>query len=171
MLSKNYYADYKPLDFVDGAGVRNSLYVSGCTFACKGCYNKVAQSFSYGKLYTKELEDTIIEDTHPSYVQGLSLLGGEPFLNMGITLSLVKRLRQEFGELKDIWCWTGYTWEELQDETDDKKELLQNIDVLVDGRFELEKKKLNLPFRGSSNQRIIDVKKSLTQGTVIFWNI
>jgi anaerobic ribonucleoside-triphosphate reductase activating protein len=154
---------------VDGEGVRNSLYVSGCPFACKGCYNAAAQSFSYGKPYTKELESRIIEDTRPYYVQGVTLLGGEPFLNTDISISLAKRLRQEFGQLKDIWCWTGYTWEELQEETDDKKELLQNIDVLVDGRFELEKKDLNLQFRGSFNQRIIDVQKSLIQGTVTFW--
>jgi anaerobic ribonucleoside-triphosphate reductase activating protein len=169
-VSQNYYADYKPFNFVDGEGVRNSLYVSGCLFACKGCYNTVSQSFCYGKPYTKELEDQIIKDTRLSYVQGLTLLGGEPFLNTGITISLAKHVYREFKDTKDIWCWTGYTWEELQEETEDKLELLHYIDVLVDGRFELAKKNLNLQFRGSSNQRIIDVQKSLTQGKIVIWN-
>ncbi|MDR1522149.1 MAG: anaerobic ribonucleoside-triphosphate reductase activating protein [Streptococcaceae bacterium] len=169
-LSQNYYADYKPFNFVDGEGVRNSLYVSGCLFACKGCYNTISHSFSYGKLYTKELENQIIEDTRLSYVQGLSLLGGEPFLNTGITIPLVKRMRKEFGRSKDIWCWTGYAWEELQVEMEDKLELLRSIDILVDGRFELAKKNLNLQFRGSSNQRIIDVQKSFHQGEIVIWD-
>ncbi|MDR0690602.1 MAG: anaerobic ribonucleoside-triphosphate reductase activating protein [Streptococcaceae bacterium] len=168
-LSQNYYADYKPFNFVDGEGVRNSLYVSGCLFACKGCYNTASQSFHYGKLYTKELEDQIIKDTRLSYVQGLTLLGGEPFLNTGITIPLAKRICTEFENTKDTWCWTGYTWEELQEETKDKLELLHYIDVLVDGRFELAKKNLNLQFRGSSNQRIIDVQKSLAQGKIVVW--
>jgi anaerobic ribonucleoside-triphosphate reductase activating protein len=169
-LSQNYYADYKPFNFVDGEGVRNSLYVSGCLFACEGCYNVICQSFCYGKPYMKELEEKIIADTSLSYVQGLTLLGGEPFLNTGITLNLVKRIRAKFDSNKDIWCWTGYTWEELQKETKDKLEFLHYIDVLVDGRFELAKKNLNLQFRGSSNQRIIDVQKSLAQRKIVIWN-
>jgi len=169
-LSQGYYADYKPFNFVDGEGVRNSLYVSGCLFACEECYNAASQSFRYGKPYTKELEDQIIEDTKLSYVQGLTLLGGEPFLNTGITLPLAKRIFLEFENTKDIWCWTGYTWEELQEETEDKLELLHYIDVLVDGRFEIAKKNLNLQFRGSSNQKIIDVQKSLAQEKIVIWN-
>ncbi|MDR0922290.1 MAG: anaerobic ribonucleoside-triphosphate reductase activating protein [Lactobacillales bacterium] len=169
-LSQNYIADYKAFNFVDGEGVRNSLYVSGCLFACEGCYNVAAQSFRYGKPYTLELENQIIEDTRHDYVQGVTLLGGEPFLNTAVTLQLTNRLRKEFGETKDIWSWTGYTWEELMFETEDKLELLRNIDILVDGRFELAKKNLMLQFRGSSNQRIIDVKKSLTKGEVVLWD-
>jgi anaerobic ribonucleoside-triphosphate reductase activating protein len=168
--SKNYIADYKAFNFVDGEGVRNSLYVSGCLFACEGCYNVAAQSFRYGRSYTDELEEQIIADTAQSYVQGLTLLGGEPFLNTGVTLRLAKRMRKEFGDTKDIWAWTGYTWEELIQETDDKLELLKNIDILVDGRFELAKKNLLLQFRGSSNQRIIDVKKSFEKGEVVIWD-
>lgn len=167
--SRSYIADYKPYNFVDGEGVRCSLYVSGCLFACKGCYNKVAQSFTYGKPYTKELEDQIIADLRADYCQGLTLLGGEPFLNTGVTLALCRRVREEFGTTKDIWSWTGYTWEELMEGTADKKELLAYLDVVVDGRFELAKKDLTLAFRGSSNQRILDVPASLEKAEPVLW--
>lgn len=169
-LSKNRYADYKPFNMVDGEGVRNSLYVSGCLFACKGCYNKSAQNFNYGNIYNTKLENQIIEDLSHDHVQGLTLLGGEPFLNTGILIPLVNRIRMEYGRSKDIWCWTGYTWEELMVETLDKLELLAEIDILVDGRFEIDKKDLTLRFRGSSNQRIIDVQESLDEGKVVLWN-
>lgn len=167
--SQNYIADYKPFNFVDGEGVRNSLYVSGCLFACKGCFNRAVQSFRYGKPFTQELEDQIINDLAPEYVQGLTLLGGEPFLNTEVCLRVVNRTREIYGAKKDIWSWSGYTFEELLQDTDDKLEMLSKIDILVDGRFELSKKDLNLQFRGSSNQRIIDVKKSLEAGQAIIW--
>ncbi|MGX6970639.1 anaerobic ribonucleoside-triphosphate reductase activating protein [Vagococcus bubulae] len=167
--SQGYVADYKPFMFVDGEGVRCSIYVSGCLFACKGCFNRAIQNFKYGTPYTKELEDKIIDDLSHDYVQGLTLLGGEPFLNTEVCLSLVRRVRREFGDTKDIWSWTGYTYEELLEETDDKLELLNYIDVLVDGRFELEKRDLTLQFRGSSNQRIIDVPQSLVESNVVIW--
>ena len=169
-LSKQKIADYKPFNFVDGEGVRCSLYVSGCKFACPGCYNRAAQSFNYGFEYTKELEDQIIADLSHDYVQGLTLLGGEPFLNTQVCLPLVKRIRQEYGDKKDIWSWSGYTWDELQKESADKLELLSLIDILVDGRFREDLKDLTLQFRGSSNQRIIDVKKSLQADEVIIWD-
>lgn len=167
--SRGYVADYKPFNFVDGEGVRNSIYVSGCLFACPGCYNKAAQSFTYGKPYTEELEEKILKDLEFDYVQGLTLLGGEPFLNTNILIPLLKRIRQNFGDTKDIWSWTGYSWEEMMLETPDKLELLSMIDILVDGRFELEKKDLTLQFRGSSNQRIIKVKESIAQEQVVLW--
>lgn len=168
-FSQNYIADYKAFNFVDGEGVRNSLYVSGCLFACEGCFNQVVQNFRYEKPFTKELEDKIIEDLSHDYVQGLTLLGGEPFLNTEVCLTVVDRVHQEFGTQKDIWSWSGYTFEELLLESKDKLELLNKIDILVDGRFELSKRNLNLQFRGSSNQRIIDVKKSLTSGQAVIW--
>ena len=130
----------------------------------------IAQNFNYGIPYTKELEEQIVSDVGASYCQGLTLLGGEPFLNTGVCLSLVKALRETYGNTKDIWSWTGYTWEELMQETEDKLELLSLIDILVDGRFELAKKDLTLQFRGSSNQRIIDVQSSLKTGEVILWS-
>ena len=168
-LSLGRIIDYKAFNFVDGEGVRNSLYVSGCMFHCKGCYNAATWSFKAGIPYTKELEEQIMRDLAQPYVQGLTLLGGEPFLNTGILIPLVKRIHKELPE-KDIWSWTGYTWEELMLETPDKLELLHLVDILVDGRFDITKKNLMLQFRGSSNQRIIDVKKSLEQGKFVIWD-
>ena len=168
-LSRGFIADYKPFNFVDGEGVRCSLYVSGCLFHCEGCYNQATWSFAYGKPYDQALEERIMADLAQPYVQGVTLLGGEPFLNTGILLPLLKRIRKELPD-KDIWSWTGYTWEELQVETPDKLELLGLIDILVDGRFELSKKNLLLQFRGSSNQRIVDVKRSLAEGQVHIWD-
>lgn len=167
-LEQGYVSDYKPFNFVDGEGVRCSLYLSGCKFHCEGCYNQATWNFRYGSPYTKELEERIMSDLSQSYVQGLTLLGGEPLLNTGVALPLVKRIRAELPE-KDIWSWTGYTWEELLQEDETKLELLRNIDILVDGRFKLSKKNLLLQFRGSSNQRIIDVKKSLAEHRVVIW--
>lgn len=167
--SQKKIADYKAFNFVDGEGVRNSLYVSGCLFACEGCFNKAVQNFNYGTPFTESLMNQIIEDLSHDYVQGLTLLGGEPFLNTDVCLSVVKRVRETFGSAKDIWSWSGYTFEELLLETPDKLELLYSIDILVDGRFELAKRNLNLQFRGSSNQRIIDVPKSLAAGKAVIW--
>lgn len=168
-LSQHYIADYKAFNFVDGEGVRNSLYVSGCPFACEGCFNVAAQNFHYGKAYTQELEEQIIKDTAHAYVQGVTLLGGEPFLNTQVCLQLIDRLHAEFGDTKDIWSWSGYTFEELLLDSEDKLEMLSKIDILVDGRFDINKKNLMLQFRGSCNQRIIDVKQSLAKGEVVIW--
>lgn len=169
-LSLQYVADYKAFNFVDGEGVRCSLYVSGCPFHCPGCYNVAAQNFHYGKPYTQELEDQIIEDLSQDYVQGLTLLGGEPFLNTQVCLKICTRVRKEFGHSKDIWSWSGYTWDELLKDSDDKLEMLSLIDILVDGRFLEEQKDLTLQFRGSANQRIIDVPKSLAAKKVVIWD-
>ena len=168
-LSQRYVGDYKPFMFVDGEGVRCSLYVSGCLFACEGCFNQATWNFRYGSPYTAELEDRILADLRQPYVQGLTLLGGEPFLNTGVCLELTRRVRAEFGDSKDIWSWTGYSYEELLLDTDDKLELLGLVDVLVDGRFDESKKDFKLQFRGSSNQRIIDVKASLVAGHAVLW--
>ena len=150
-LSQGRIIDYKAFNFVDGEGVRNSLYVAGCMFHCEGCYNVATWSFNAGIPYTKELEEQIMEDLAQPYVQGLTLLGGEPFLNTGILLPLVKRIRKELPE-------------------NDKLELLSLIDILVDGRYDKSKRNLMLQFRGSSNQRIIDVQKSLKEGKVVIWD-
>lgn len=172
-LAKDYtkkrIASYKPFNFVDGEGVRCSLYVSGCLFNCKGCYNKAAQDFNYGIPYTQELEDQIITDLAEPYVQGLTCLGGEPFLNTSVLIPLCERIKKEFGDSKDIWSWTGYTWDELLVGSTDKKHFLNLLDVVVDGRFELAKKDLTKAFRGSSNQRIIDVKASFAQNDVVLY--
>lgn len=168
--SLKYIADYKPFNFVDGEGIRCSLYVSGCLFHCPGCYNVAAQNFHYGIPYSENLENQIIEDLSQPYVQGLTLLGGEPFLNTQVCIKLVERVRKEFGHEKDIWSWTGYTYDELMRESEDKLKLLSLIDVLVDGRFLIQKKDLTLRFRGSSNQRIINVPQSLKENHVVLWN-
>ncbi|TFD34187.1 anaerobic ribonucleoside-triphosphate reductase activating protein [Cryobacterium cryoconiti] len=168
-LSQRHVGDYKPFVFVDGEGVRCSLYLSGCLFACEGCFNEATWSFRYGQPYTEELEDQILADLGQEYVQGLTLLGGEPFLNTGVCLALLDRVRRELGTSKDVWCWTGYTFEELLLESEDKLALLGSIDILVDGRFEQARRDPGLQFRGSSNQRIIDVKASLRSGQVTLW--
>ena len=168
-VSHGYVADYKPFVMVDGEGVRCSLYVSGCLFACEGCFNEAAWSFRYGRPYDDALEDRVLADlAHPA-VQGLSLLGGEPFLNTGVCLRLVRRLRAEHGDRKDVWCWTGWTVEELLDGPDDRRALLAEVDVLVDGRFELARRDLTLAFRGSTNQRVLDARASLTTGRAVPW--
>lgn len=169
-FSKQMIADYKPFNFVDGEGVRCSLYVSGCPFNCEGCYNKLAQAFNYGIDYTQELEDQIMEDLSQPYVQGLTLLGGEPFLNTQILIPLCRRIREEFGDTKDIWSWSGYYYEEILLDSQDKLDLLDYVDVLVDGRFEISKKDLTLRFRGSSNQRIIDMNRTRANGDqMVLW--
>ncbi|VEI13410.1 anaerobic ribonucleoside-triphosphate reductase activating protein [Trueperella bialowiezensis] len=160
VLSAGYVADYKPFNFVDGEGVRCSLYVSGCPFKCPGCYNAAAQSFRYGKPYTPELEERIMDDLAQPYVAGLSLVGGEPMLSAPILLPLVRRVRERFGDAKDIWIWSGYTYEQLLAEQADKRELLEACDVLVDGPFIKRLYHHDLAFRGSSNQRIIDLRLS-----------
>jgi len=172
-LSQDRVADYKPFVMVDGEGVRCSLYVSGCPFACAGCFNEAAWSFRYGTAFDDALADRIAADLAHEAVQGLSLLGGEPMLNTGVCLRVVRRLRAEHGRTKDVWCWTGYTFEELLAEAeagqDDKAELLRELDVLVDGRFELAQRDLTLAFRGSRNQRVLDVPASLAAGRAITW--
>lgn len=169
-LSQSYIADYKPFMFVDGEGVRCSLYVSGCPFRCPGCFNQAAQNFKYGTPYTAALEEQILTDLANDYVQGLTLLGGEPFLNTPVCLPLVQKVRAMFGDRKDIWAWSGYTFEQLLADTCDKQQLLNEIDVLVDGQFVEAERDLNLRFRGSRNQRIIDVPASLKAGHVILWH-
>ena len=161
-------ADYKPFQFVDGEGVRCSIYLSGCLFACKECFNESIQNFNAGSSYTMELEDKIIEDLGNSYVQGLTLLGGEPFLNTQVAIQLAERVRKEFGDKKDIWVYSGYTYEQLLRSSEDKKKLLDLCDVLVDGPFMIFLKDLSLRFRGSSNQRIIDIKKSTIDNVVLY---
>lgn len=167
------YATIKNYDIANGLGVRVSLFVSGCTHHCKGCFNEIAWDFNYGSEFTKEVEDKIIEMCRPNYIRGLSLLGGEPFevSNQHGLTELLRRFKKEFPS-KDVWCYSGYLYENILDETyrihtDVTNEMLSLIDVLVDGKFEIEKKDISLKFKGSSNQRIIDVKKSLVQNQII----
>jgi anaerobic ribonucleoside-triphosphate reductase activating protein len=170
-LSQGMIADYKPFVMTDGEGIRCSLYVSGCPFRCDGCWNSSIWTFRAGQPYTRELEDRILSDlAHPA-VQGLTLLGGEPMLNTPLLIPLARRVRAEFGATRDIWCWTGYTWEELArpGETPDKARLLSLVDVLVDGRYIKELADSRLQFRGSSNQRVLDVTASRQAGHPVPW--
>ncbi len=172
-LSRGNVADYKPFVMVDGEGVRCSLYVSGCPFACDGCFNEAAWSFRYGRPFDDGLAERIAADlAHPA-VQGLSLLGGEPFVNTGVCLEVTRRLRAEHGRTKDIWCWSGFTFDELLAEVaagqDDKAELLGELDVLVDGRYDNAQRDLTLAFRGSRNQRVLDVPASLAAASAVPW--
>lgn len=170
-LSARTVADYKPFVMTDGEGIRCSLYVSGCPFRCEGCWNASIWDFRAGRPYTPELEERILADLSRSFVQGVTFLGGEPMLNTPMLVPLARRVRAEFGDTKDIWTWTGYTWEELArpGETPDKRELLELSDVLVDGRYVAALKDPLLQFRGSSNQRVIDVRASLARGRVVIW--
>ncbi len=168
-----YFADIKTVDVANGPGVRISLFVSGCTHKCKGCFNEDAWDFKYGKEFTKKEEDYIIELLKPDYIEGITILGGEPFeyVNQKGILPLIRRIKEELPN-KSIWCFSGYTLDkdilgDMCNKFDETKELITYIDVLVDGKFELDKKDFKLKFRGSSNQRIIDVKESLKQNKVI----
>ena len=170
------YAAVKWADVANGPGVRVSLFVSGCTHHCPGCFNAEAWDFGYGSPFTSAEEEKILSALVPAHIKGLSLLGGEPFepVNQRGLLPLLRRVKELYPQ-KEIWCYSGYTLdgELLADsrarcETTD--EMLSLIDILVDGRFVQEKKDLSLRFRGSSNQRIIDVKKSIAAGEVVLWD-
>lgn len=169
------YATIKTHDIANGPGVRVSLFVSGCTHHCKNCFNSETWDFNYGQLFTENTLNKVIEALKPDYIKGLSLLGGEPFeyVNQRGILPLVRKVRFLYPE-KDIWCYTGYDYEkdilcDMIKKWPATKELLSMIDVLVDGEFVEDLKDLKLRFRGSSNQRIIDVKKSLVEEKVILW--
>lgn len=169
------YADIKQYDVANGIGVRVSLFVSGCTHHCKECFNKEAWDFDYGKPFTDKEADDIISYLKPDYVAGLSLLGGEPLepVNQEGLLPLLRRVHNEYPN-KTVWCYTGYLFdrdilERMCRESDVTKEILSYIDILVDGEFVLERKNLKVNFRGSDNQRIIDVKKSLETGEIVHW--
>ena len=168
------YATIKECDVANGPGVRVSLFVSGCNHHCKGCFNRIAWDFDYGKKFDEETIQKILNDLDRDYIEGLSLLGGEPleYTNQKGLVELVKRVKEKFPN-KTIWCYTGFDFEKdvmgkMYKSFDTTEELIKNIDVIVDGKFMEEKKNLSLKFRGSENQRIIDVKKSIENGYVIW---
>lgn len=167
------YGNIKECDIANGPGVRVSLFVSGCRHHCKGCFNEETWDFQYGNSYTEETEETIINLLKAGYIQGLSLLGGEPFEpeNQHELVKLLRRVRETYPE-KDIWCYSGYLYDVDMVPggrvyTDVTEEMLSYLDVLVDGRFVEAQKDVTLHFRGSRNQRIIDVKKSREANEVV----
>lgn len=149
------------LDVTNGPGVRSTLFVSGCTHNCEGCFNKELQSFSHGNIFTEDDEKTFLEYVSNPVVVGVNILGGEPLQQTmdSTLLNLLKKIRKEFPE-KTIWLWTGDIFEEAI--LDDKKlEIINQVDVLIDGRFEIKNRNIMLKYRGSKNQRVIDVSKTL----------
>ena len=169
------YATIKPRDIANGPGVRVSLFVSGCTHRCPGCFNEEAWDFNFGQPFTQEVIDKILEDLSPSFVKGLTLLGGEPFdpRNQPAIVELLRQIKAKYPE-KSIWAFSGYLFDKdiLPGRLGDPaitREYLSYLDVLVDGPFVQAKKNLTLRFRGSENQRLIDVPASLESGTVVLW--
>ena len=165
------YAVIKKFDIANGPGVRVSLFVSGCRHHCKNCFNKEAWDFDYGKPFTADTAEEIITALTPDYIEGFSLLGGEPFEpeNQPALVELLKEIKQRLPK-KTVWCYTGFLFENIVNgkvgERNTAIEMLKNIDVLVDGKFVEDLKSPDLIFRGSSNQRIIDVASSLSSGEV-----
>lgn len=168
------YATIKNCDIANGPGVRVSLFVSGCTHHCKGCFNEVAWDFNYGQPFTSETIQTILDMMKPSYIKGLTLLGGEPFepQNQGPIVELLRQVKKTYPD-KSIWAFSGYLFEKITSGTLGDwavtREFLNSLDVLVDGPFVEEKKNLALRFRGSENQRLIDVPATLASGKIVLW--
>ncbi len=169
------YAEIKKTDIANGEGVRVSLFVSGCRRHCKNCFNKVTWDFSYGKPFTQDVQNELLEALAPDYIAGLTLLGGDPMEpeNQRALLPFVRRVREDLPQ-KTIWCYTGYTYhdgaiEEEQANCEVTRQFISLLDVLVDGRFVEELKDIRLVFRGSSNQRVIDIKRSIESGSVVLY--
>lgn len=160
-------------DIANGVGCRTAVFVSGCTHHCKGCFNEETWNFDYGHPFTKELEDKVVESLKPTHIDGLTLLGGEPMepRNQKDIRPLLERIKREVPHAT-IWIYSGYTYEELTDatnkrcHTEDTDAILSMTDILVDGEFMLDKKDITLRFRGSSNQRIIDVPATRASGEI-----
>lgn len=161
------YAKIRKMDISNGEGVRVSLFVQGCSFHCKNCFNQETWDFNGGKEFTTAEIQKIIELADKDYIAGLSILGGEPLHNNNVdeVFHIVATFKEKFPN-KDIWLWTGFKFEDAIKDSK-RKFILRNIDVLIDGQFEEDKKDLTLKWRGSSNQRVIDCKKSLAENKII----
>lgn len=163
------YASIDEYEVTNGIGNGVSLYVQGCGFHCPGCFNQSAWDFNGGKEWTEEVEKDFFQLIDRPYIKRISVLGGEPLENPHSIYRLTDKIRQQYGNQKSIWIFSGYTWDEIMKSRERTKAIL-NADVLVDGRFEEDNKDLSLKFRGSTNQRVIDIKKSLEKGDIILWN-
>ena len=172
------WAEIKKNDIANGEGVRTSLFVSGCRHHCKNCFNKITWDFNYGNPYTQETQQEILDSIDHYWINGLSLLGGEPFEpeNQQEIIGLLKEFHQRFPE-KNVWCYSGFTIDEITGKsspqsrafTEHSIEMLKLIDILVDGPFIEEKKNITLKFRGSENQRVIDIKKTVENGEIVLY--
>ena len=168
------YGAIKKCDIANGVGVRTVLFVSGCTHHCKGCFQPETWNFDYGERYTKETENEIIESLRPDYVDGITLLGGEPFEpeNQRELVKLLRRIKKELPQ-KTVWSFSGYTYEELTGDSravcEVTNEMLSMLDVLVDGEFVEAKRNISLRFRGSENQRLIDMNQTRKEGKIVLW--
>lgn len=169
------YCEIKNCDIANGPGVRITLFVSGCRNHCPGCFQPQTWDFDFGHPFDSETEERVLRMLEPSYIRGITVLGGEPFEpeNQPALLALLSTVRKRF-PAKDVWIFTGFTWEELHSSecrayTAVTEELISAADVIVDGRFVEEKKNIRLRFRGSENQRIIDVRRSVCEGTAVLW--
>lgn len=169
------YAKINKNDIANGIGIRVTLFVSGCTHYCEGCFNKEAWDFDFGQLFDEGVENELLEALSPSYISGLTLLGGEPMepQNQRCLVEFLEKVKEIYPQ-KTIWCYSGYTFEELTGEsrarcevTDD---ILSLVDILVDGEFQEELKDISLRFKGSSNQRIIDMNKTRSSGEIVLWD-
>lgn len=170
------YAEIKYYDIANGPGVRVTLFVSGCTHRCKNCFNEIAWDFSYGQLFTEDTENDILKACESDYISGISVLGGEPFEpeNQSALIEFLIKFKNKFPN-KSVWCYSGYVYEQIIGEfparcfTDKSKCMLNLIDVLVDGKFVEELHSLKLKFKGSSNQRIIDMNKTRQENKLVLW--
>ena len=168
------YAGIIKDDIANGIGIRLSLFVSGCRNNCTGCFNKDQQDFNYGKEFTEDIENDIINTIASNeYYSGISILGGDPMEpeNAEGLIPLINKFREKFNYNKSIWLYTGYYYKDLikLDDNDPRKYLLKNIDILVDGPFDIKLKDISLRFRGSKNQKIIDIKKSISNKDLYYW--
>ena len=168
------YATLKPVDIANGPGVRVSLFVSGCTHRCKGCFNEEAWDFQFGKPFTQEVQEQLLSSLDHDYIEGLTLLGGEPMepSNQEALLPFIRAVRERLPQ-KTIWCFTGYDFEKdilgrMMEASSVTRELIPLFDVMVDGKFVAEKRNLSLKFRGSENQRVLNVKKSLEEKQAVW---
>ena len=169
------YAEIKNCDIANGPGIRVSLFVSGCTHRCKGCFNEIAWDFQYGKPFTQQTADMLLDMLSPGYIKGITLLGGEPFepQNQPAIVDFLRQMKAKYPE-KTVWAFSGYLFDNdilagKLGPWEITREYISYLDVLVDGPFILEEKDLSLRFRGSSNQRIIDVPASLERGEIVLW--
>lgn len=172
------WAEIKTNDIANGEGVRTSLFVSGCRHHCKNCFNSITWDFGYGNLFTEETMEKIFDSVDHDWINGITLLGGEPFEpeNQKVLVPFLVMFREKFPN-KNVWCYTGFTFEEILETTEPKsraatdisKEMLSLIDVLVDGPFIEDLHSITLKFRGSSNQRIIDIKKTAEQKKIVLY--